>query len=268
LDFRSSLRDDARENLALMPVLNSAYNKNRMRRGLVLVLFMTTASAQSVQVYSEFARLSDSGEPLSPASPREILSPAIPRNAYSTFQIAVQVPSGTKYNVFIGQNPEDAVKVTLYRGPREKLEAVGVPYEGAGSLVLWLDLWVDGGAPVRRAKVEPQVFVNGDWVTYPMEVRVSETVVPDGAVRELGPEEVLCGAQKKGPQRTDLHLRNARQDAALLAHASSAQQEAARKALGGCDAKQPPTDPEYYLRLRDLVVSPAWQRMRETTPAR
>ena len=256
------LAEAGRDSFCAAGVQISAYNENRMRRGLVLALFMVGASAQTVQVYSEFARLGDAGEPLAPATPREILSPAVPRNAYSTFQIAVQVPAGNKFNLFIGQNPEDAVKITLYRGAKEKLEAVGIPYEGIGSQVVWLDVWVDASAPVRRVKVEPQVFINGDWVTYPMEMRVSETVVPEGAMREPGPEEVLCGPRKNGPSQADWQLRNARQDAALLAHSSPAQREAARRALGGCDAKPPSTDPEYYLRLRDLFVSPGWQKMR------
>ena len=37
-----------------------------------------------------------------------------------------------------------------------------------------MDLWVDANAPVRRVKIEPQVGIDGDWVTYPMEVRVME----------------------------------------------------------------------------------------------
>jgi hypothetical protein len=144
-------------------------------------MFAVAAQAQTVQVYSEFARLSESGEVLAPEEPREILSPVVPRNAFTTFQVAVQVPQGTKYHVFIGQNPEGAVKATLYRRGGEKLEAVGLPYEGTVPQVFWLDVWVDESAPVRRVKIEPQVFVNGDWVTYPMEVRVSEVAAPVGA---------------------------------------------------------------------------------------
>jgi hypothetical protein len=239
-----------------------------MSRGSILgLLFATTCCAQTVQVYSEFARLSESGDPLAPENPREILSPAVPRNAFSTFQVAIQTPRGTKYNIYIGQNPVDAVKVTLYRRTGEKLEPVGLPYEGTSSQVLWMDVWVDAAAPVRRVKVEPQIYVNNDWLIYPMEVRVSEVAIPEGTVKGSNAEEFLCGAQKKGPNREGLQLRNTRQDVALLSHSSPAQQEAAKKALGDCSAPAS-SDPESYLHLRDLLSSPAWQKMREAAPPR
>ena len=42
-----------------------------------------------------------------------------------------------------------------------------------------MDVWIDKDAPVRRIKVEPQLYVNGDWVIYPMEMRVRENIVPE-----------------------------------------------------------------------------------------
>ena len=254
---------------------------------LAALSLTATASAQTVQVYSEFAHLSDSGEPLAPAEPREILSPAVPRNAFSTFQIAIQAPQGSKYNVFIGQNPDNAVKVTVYRKAGDKLEPVGLPYEADSSQVLWLDVWVDAAAPVRRVKVEPQVFIDGIWLSYPMEVRVNDAVIPahaaapgvaSAAVTNPGvsnPYDVtrafLCGGKPRPiagrvPIGEDLQFRNARQDLALLAQTSDAQREEARRALGGCtapaSANPTPADPELYLRLRDLFFRPSWQKMR------
>lgn len=254
-----------------------------MNRALILGLLSLaalslTASAQTVQVYSEFARLSESGEPLTPADPREILSPAVARNAFSTFQIAIQAPQGSKYNVFVGQNPDGAVKVALYRKASDKLEPVGLPYEGVSSQVLWLDVWVDAAAPVRRVKVEPQVFIDGVWIGYPMEVRVSDAVVPDHPppAGVASPFDVahafLCGGKLpliagRVPVGADLQFRNAQQDVALLAQSSAAQRGEARKALGGCTGP-PAGDAELYLRLRDLFFSPAWQKMRLSVPPR
>jgi hypothetical protein len=242
---------------------------NRMMRLLMLGALSLAASAQTVQVYSEFARLEESGKVLAPSEPREILSPAVARNAFSTYQVAIQVPEGTKFQIFIGENPDDAVKVTLYRRMTDQLEPVGLPYEGTTSQVFWLDVWVDAAAPVRRVKVEPQVYIKGEWVTYPMEVRVSQVVMPAttaadaadpwGAVRAF-----LCGAQTRamaGPAPVSLQSRNVRQDLALLAQSTPAQREAAKKAWGGCAASAP-ADPEAYLRLRDLFFSPAWEKMR------
>jgi hypothetical protein len=248
-----------------------------MKWALILGMLAAAASAQTVQVYSEFARLSESGAVISPAEPREILSPSVPRNAFSTFQIAIEAPPGTKYSVFLGQNPLDAVKAKLYRRNGDKLEPVGLPYEGVSSQVFWLDVWVDSAAPVRRVKVEPQVFIDDDWVSYPMEVRVSDIVMPNRPASSAGiasPFEMatafLCGGEARpiGSRvviGAELQFRNAQQDLALLAQSSPAQREEARKAVGGCGAQVSSAtraDPELYLRLRDLFFTPAWQKMR------
>jgi len=121
-----------------------------MKRTLLLGWAAVSLSAQTVQVYSEFAQLNDAGEVLAPENPREILSPAVPRNAFSSFQLAIQVPRGVKFLIYIGQNPDNAAKVTLYRRESGKLVPIVVPYEGVSSQVLWMDLWMDGNAPVRR----------------------------------------------------------------------------------------------------------------------
>src|SRR4051812_44187247 len=153
-----------------------------MKWALWLGLAGGLLSAQSVQVYSESAQLNDSGEVVAPENPREILSPAVARNAFSSFQLAIQVPEGVKFLVYIGQNPDNAAKVTLYRRDGVRLVPIVVPYEGVSSQVLWLDLWFDANTPVRRVKIEPQIGINGDWVIYPMEVRVSKPVVPNVTV--------------------------------------------------------------------------------------
>ena len=246
---------------------------------LLLGLMGRAAGAQSVDVYSEFARLSDAGEVLAPESPREILSPAIARNAFTTFQIAIRVPKGTEYHIFIGQNPPDTVKVTLYRRKGLRLERVDLPYAGESSQVYTLDLWVDAAAPVRRIKIEPQVAIDGDWAVYPMEVRVTDAVAPARAAPEQGlasPFEVmqafLCGAKLRPiagrvPIGAELQFRNAQQDVALASQSSTAQREELKRALGGCNAS-PPEAPEFYLGVRDLFFSPAWQKMRGSGPPR
>jgi len=42
---------------------------------------------------------------VAPEHPREILSPAIARNAFASFQVVVQVAKGARYTLHIGQNP-------------------------------------------------------------------------------------------------------------------------------------------------------------------
>jgi hypothetical protein len=217
-------------------------------------------------VYSEFAQLSDAGEVVAPENPREILSPAVARNAFSSFQLAIQVPRGVKFLVYIGQNPDNAAKVSVYRRDAGKLVPVVIPYEGVSSQVLWMDLWVDGSAPVRRVKIEPQIGIGGDWLTYPMEVRVTEA----SAVMEAAPagpaisepldlmRAFLCGGQARPlsgamPLGAELRFRNARQDVALARAGSPALREELKKAMGGCGASAP-ADPEFYLRLRDVLL--------------
>jgi len=244
-----------------------------MKPAALLALTASALCAQTVRVYSEFAQINDAGEVLAPDNPREILSPAVARNAFSSFQIAIQVPKGTKFLVYMGQNPDDAAKVTLYRRRAGNLEPIELPYSGESSQVLWMDLWVDANAPVRRVKIEPQVGIDGDWVTYPMEVRVMEPVVPDRS----GPEEgvasafevmhvYLCGGKIRPiagrvPIGAEMVFRNAQQDVALAAAGSMPLRDEMKKAMGGCNAA-PPADPEFYLRLRDYLFTPLWKKVR------
>jgi len=244
-----------------------------MKTAALLAFAAGALCAQTVQVYSEFAQINDAGEVLAPENPREILSPAVARNAFSSFQIAIQVAKGTKFLVYMGQNPDDAAKVTLYRRRAGKLEPVELPYSSDSSQVLWMDLWVDANAPVRRVKIEPQVGIDSDWVTYPMEVRVMDPVVPGSpspAPEVASPFEVmrafLCGRKVPPvanpiPVGADLLFRNAQQDMALAAAGSVPLRDEMKKAMGGCNAN-PPADPEFYLRLRDYLFTPLWKKVR------
>ena len=37
------------------------------------------------------------------------------RNGFTSFQVVVQAPAETSWWLFIGQNPENAVKITMYK---------------------------------------------------------------------------------------------------------------------------------------------------------
>jgi hypothetical protein len=140
-----------------------------------------------------------------------------------------------------------------------------------------MDVWLDANAPVRRVKIEPQVGIDGDWLTYPMEVRVMEAVVPDHPAPGRGiaePPEVmrsfLCGGEPRprpggAPNGAELRLRNAQQDVALAAGGSMALREEIKRAMGGCDAK-PPGDPEFYLRVRDVFFTSPPKVRRDDPP--
>ncbi len=206
---------------------------------LALICVCAPLIAQSVRVYSEFAAIDAKGEVTSPAQPREILSPAIVRNGFTSFQIVVQVDADTSYWLYVGQNPEDAVRVTVYRESGDKLEPVALPYEGKSTQVFWMDLWADRDAPVRRIKVEPQLNIGQDWVQYPMEVRVMDAVVPDATT-----QAPICGSKSVAGPR----LRNLVQDSALAARISKAEMD---RLKSQCTATQ--GDPESYLKIRDYL---------------
>jgi hypothetical protein len=143
-----------------------------------------------------------------------------------------------------------------------------LPYQGDSTQVLWMDLWTDRDAPVRRVKVEPQLFIDGDWVIYPMEARIVVATVPDDAPVPKGSStpleamrDFLCGGRAAGgsgpetspdrsPNIAAPHFRNVRQDLAL---AASAPKEELRKLFGACTAPAP-SDPEWYLRIRDYLL--------------
>jgi hypothetical protein len=222
------------------------------------VFFVCAAlNAQSLRVYSEFARINAAGEATAPARPREILSPAIVRNGFTSFQVVVQVPKGTAYWLYIGQNPEDAVRVTMYRESGARLEKTDLPFQSSSTEILWMDVWADRTAPVRRIKIEPELNISGDWTVYPMEARVMDAVVPDGERAEgyASPVDVarnsVCGSRLVSASINDaarMHFRNALQDTAL---AGRAPKEDLRR-LVACDSKAP-EDPEWYLRIRDYL---------------
>jgi hypothetical protein len=228
-------------------------------------------SAQSVSVYSELAQMDGSGKVTAPESPREILSPVLVRNGFTSFQVVVEAPAETKWWLFVGQNPENSVKVTMYRESGATLAPVDLPYADLGTQVFWMDLWTDGTAPVRRIKIEPELHINDDWVIYPIEGRVMEAKIPPGP--PFSPAKVrrepafwmrtsVCGPPAGGidfsglfgggVSLADLRFRNSQQDVRLM-EAHPAAKADVKNLLGGCDAPLPP-DPESYLRIRDYLL--------------
>jgi hypothetical protein len=218
-------------------------------------------AAQTLRVYSEFVHFDALGAPSAPVKPREILSPAVPRNGFTSLQISVQLPPEQRYFLYIRQNPENAVHIVVYREEPDGLKRAILPFHGSGPEVFWMDLWADRGAPPRRIKVEPQIRVGDDWFVYPMEIRVVDTTFPDGRLPEgsSAPATVmksyLCGgrvdALPLGPLSiARLRFRNAQQDVALAAESS---RDTLRDLLGGCEAGLS-DDPEWYLRIRDYLL--------------
>lgn len=259
--------------------------------------------AQTLKVYSEFQRVGPDGKVIAAdrqERPREILSPGLARNAYASYHVALTAPAGTPFTLHFAQNPENAVRATFYReifdaeGVPDRLEKIELPLESkidaAGrAVVLWMDLWVEAAAPVRRVRVEAQAWVVDRWLIYPMEVRIMPAIVPDQGdtpamlapasspsdTFAIGPlREYLCEA-REAPGKSELSIRqliqrNARQDAALArVHERTVARADVLAKLAGvmnlpsaaawCAEESPKrpagqNGPEWVLRLRDLLV--------------
>jgi hypothetical protein len=233
-----------------------------MVRLTVFLTLLVSLPAQPLRVFSEFVHFGPDGESSDPASPREILSPAMARNNFATYQIRVKAGPGPGTILYVGQNPENSFQVTLYREKAGVLSLVSQPVEIQGTEIIWMDVWVKRDTPTVRIKLEPELFINQDWVIYPMEVRVAEATVPDGP-RPYGtasPMAVMrsftCGTKQEpqrdsGPiSRASLSYRNALADVALAAQAPKSE---VQKIAGPCD-QAAPENPESYLRIRDYLL--------------
>ena len=232
------------------------------------VLICGSLWAQPVYVYSEFVTVNAQGKVTVPARPREILSPAIVRNAFASFQVVIEAEASMPWFLHVGLNPEQAVQVTLYRlKANQVLEKVELPVKGQGTQVFWMDLWAEGNAQTGRIKVEPQLNIDNDWVIYPMEVRVQDVVVPKLDPRFMSsPGEraiirsLVCGGGIAGTgpggigaPMTPNHFRyrNGTQDLELAKRSDKAELQTA---FGPCNAAEP-ANPESYYAVRDLLFT-------------
>lgn len=177
----------------------------------LLTLAAAAAAAQSVEIYSEFQRPDPFGgivEVDRGWQPREILSPAVARNAFASFHVAITVPPKESYFLYVLPNPVSACRVFVYREhfaqtpvgwipdrltELQRLPDFGVApdpddhVEGQNTRVYLVDLWLPPNADVARFRLEVQVKM-ADWIVRPMEVRVMPARVPSVST---GPERSL-----------------------------------------------------------------------------
>ncbi len=167
------------------------------------------ARAQEIRLYSEFERFDPFGNPVRSdrdLAPREILSPAMARNGHLSLHVVISAPAGTNYLLYTGSNPPDILRISLYREHFTRCGAEGYcpdwltpqnsPSFGAipefgddlphaalakqTTRCYLLDIWAPPGTPPRRVRVEA-LLKAGAWYVAPMEVRIVEPIVPDGA---------------------------------------------------------------------------------------
>lgn len=255
-------------------------------------LLAAPLAAQSVDVYSEFRRLNTQGaiaDSDKAGKPREILSPAMIRNGWHSFHLAVNVQPGRDYVLYMLQNPE-RLQLKLYRehadasGTMELLEPVKLSVNATAGRtpdIYLLEVFVPANAAAGRVRVEAQLNDGYHWVIYPLEARVFAGIVPAfpatgarfPAVTESSAEtarrafrEYACGETPAAAPvvrgvRASIR-RNALQDVAL---ARMLEQKMGREPLlaklteraGGnlCGPApiESPFGPEWYLRIRDFL---------------
>jgi hypothetical protein len=232
---------------------------SRLARSLTLAVLCAVASrAQTVEIYSLLHRVDPFGRTVAAdraIAPREILSPAVPRNGFVSFHIAITLPIGEDYLLYVVPNPLNSCRVAVYKEHFVKTGDGWIPdtltelhrlpdfgvvpdpddrIEGQTTRLYLLDLWVPPDAAVARFRLEVQVKM-GTWTVRPMEVRVMAPRVPElpaaadvptGPVEAAADETVLgvlgeyfAGASPSPPRelRTvrDVIRRNAAQDMAL-----------------------------------------------------
>jgi hypothetical protein len=203
------------------------------RRAIVWItaLAATAAWAQSLEIYSEFQRVDPFGNilPMDRAlRPREILSPAVARNAFASFHIVVSVPPKESYFLYVLPNPVNACRVALYKEHFVKTSKGWIPdalvelhrlpdfgvmpdpeenIPGQTTRLYLLDLWIPPDVSVSGFRLEVQLKV-GYFLVRPMEVRIIAARVPDIASAAAGVTGNLPGidqsadASALGPLRS------------------------------------------------------------------
>lgn len=169
------------------------------------LFFLSAAQAQDIRIYSEFERFNPFGEPVAAdrdMQPREILSPAMPRNGHLSVHVVVTAPAETNFFLYASTNPAGILKVKIYREyftrcgndfcpdwlAEQNSPAFGAIPEVAhnrdypeldrqNTRCYLLDIKSTADTPPRRVRVEALLKV-GSWLVAPMEVRIVAPTIP------------------------------------------------------------------------------------------
>lgn len=242
----------------------------------------------SVEIYSEFQRIDPFGQVVPPdrgPRPREILSPAIPRNAHASFHIAITAPPRASFFLYLVPNPVDACVVRLFRQHFSPVANSWIPdrleeihrlpefnampdpdqkVPGQTTSLYLLDLSIPPATKLAGFRLEVQLKI-GTWIVRPLEIRILPFVIPDAPPPSPGPVAPLSAPSSAtadlalaealasrtpgwdGSLATvrDLIRRNIVQDLRLAPNPA---------ALQTLHAALPPhAGPESYLRLRSAL---------------
>ena len=268
------------------------------RSALCLLLAAFNLCGIDIRIYSEFQRVDLTGSVIPQdraATTREVLSPAVARNAFASFRVVVTAPPNTLYFLAVQTNPPNVFGIKVYRESFDQtLTEERNPSFLAGvtpsinqvvretATAYLLDVWVPSGANPGPARLEVLVKT-AFWKVAPMEIRILPISVPPlltcvGPVEPPGPEkpsyetafrmffESLTGDLSKcaPPASTaaSVLLRNAMQDAALARTLNSqARRNLLRSAIVAYTDAQWPLyslrGGESYLGVRQLLYREA-----------
>lgn len=156
----------------------------------------------SVAVYPDYQRIDPFGQIVPPdrqTPRREILSPAIPRNATVSFHLAITAPAKDSYFLYLVPNPLDACGLRLFREHFTPHQGSWIPdrleevhrlpefgtmpdpdqrVPGQTTSVYLLDVSVPRQSALSGFRLEIQLKVGG-WVIRPLEVRIPTEIAPD-----------------------------------------------------------------------------------------
>ncbi len=220
-----------------------------------------SCDAQEIHIYSEFERFDPFGNPVAAdrdAAPREILSPAMPRNGHLSLHVVITGPAGSNYLLYTGTNPPGILRVKLYREhftpcgndfcpdwlteqaspafgaiPEFRQDQVHPAMDRQTTRCYLLDIWAPPDTPPRRVRVEA-LLKTGTWQVAPLEVRILAPILAADA-------EVVRA-----------------EDVAPLEEPSSA---TARLQLFRYLARLPVEMPAQVLRVRDIIQRNAAEDM-------
>ena len=177
-----------------------------------MIVAACSCAAQEIHIYSEFERFGPFGNPVAAdrdAAPREILSPAVPRNGHLSLHVVITGPAGSNYLLYTGTNPPGILRVKLYREyftpcgddfcpdwlteqasptfgaiPEFRHDLARPAMDRQTTRCYLLDIWAPPDTPPRRVRVEA-LLKTGIWQVAPLEVRILAPILaPDAEVAE------------------------------------------------------------------------------------
>jgi hypothetical protein len=163
--------------------------------GMLLMVLGLALQAQPIRATTEFARFTHRGEPFPQdgvRQPLEVLSPPLIRGTWNAFRLVVDVEPGENFRLYVGQNPNNAMRVRIFREVVQKdaegwgiaaRQMVLLPFDSKAipaaeraaertTYTFWMEVQPPRNYRPRRLKLEPQLLLNDQWFTYPMEIRV------------------------------------------------------------------------------------------------